>query len=174
MNTLGLGLELTPVAHGDGGPAWRIREAIASLPRDLPLFWGPDLGVSMGPLSGTWMADRRPGHPVGVSPLGAALLALQPEPLEVDEGTTVFEDPSGALARALEVSVAWVEGYGDGFQADPSAYWLGHADGADYRRGLEAGYEARHLISHECRECGTRLLPPQGAKCDGCTTERSR
>lgn len=58
------------------------------------------LGVICG--LADWRVDRTL-QPTGVSLVGAVLLWLQPEPDDV-------ESPAEAAARALSVSLAWVEG----------------------------------------------------------------
>jgi hypothetical protein len=88
------------------------------------------LGVICG-LS-DWRVDRNL-QPTGVSLVGAVLLALQPEPHELDS-------PVEAAARALGVSLAWVEGADAGWVGElMDVRRLAALDASLYLDGFEAG-----------------------------------
>lgn len=108
---------------------------------------------------GIWMRRGEPGvtcglsewrverhlQPQGVTVVGALLLALQPEPRDGEELAV-------AAARALEVSVSWVEGAEDGWDgAEMSAAWLARPDADLYVAGYEAGAEVRQAQNDQRR-----------------------
>ena len=93
-----------------------------------------DIGVVAGLVD--WRVDRGL-QPHGVSLGGAVLLHLQPEP---EEG----EEPLAAAARALGVSLAWVEGAEAAWCRElMSVAWLARQDADVYLNGFEAGAQVR-------------------------------
>jgi hypothetical protein len=127
----------------------------------IPLCFGPDrLGVTGGAFGSSWVIDRK-SIVRGVTIIGAALLSLQPE-FRADE------DPAGALARAMGVELAVVEGINDGWSMVPmSSYWTGSAAAQHYVNGFEVGGECRFMVTLVCRRCASRRFRDE-AKCPGC------
>lgn len=96
-----------------------------------------DIGVVAGLVD--WRVDRGL-RPHGVSLAGAVLLRLQPEP---EEG----EEPLAAAARALGVSLAWIEGAEAAWcREEMGVEWLGRPDADLYLDGYEAGAQVRHVF----------------------------
>lgn len=104
-----------------------------------------DYGVI--PTSDEWVIDdkRRPRR--HVSPLGAVVLAYQPDP------ATDMPDPA---ATALGVPFQWAEGFQDGFDRNLSGTWLGSVSRRLYMEGVEAGMQIRFELTKVCDRCSTR------------------
>lgn len=117
-------------------PRVRLVEAVVGARRRGIWMRRGEPGVSCG------LAEWRVDHglqPSGVTVLGALLLLLQPDPVD-------GEEEAAAAARALGVSVAWVEGAEDGWnEAEPSPDWLRRPDADLYNAGYEVGAELRAL-----------------------------
>ncbi len=112
-------------------------EAVAAMQRARVWMRCGDPGVLAGMFS--WRIDRHQQRR-GVSLAGAVLLHLQPEPAE-------GEGPLEAAARALGVSLAWVEGAEAGWCAElMDTAWLARADADLYMDGCEVGAQVRHVI----------------------------
>lgn len=118
-------------------PRTRVLEAVVRA-RELRIRLRQGEAGVIGSFSG-WRLDRLL-IPQGVSAMGAVLLHLQPE-------AEAGEEPAASAARALEVSLAWVEGLQDGWDRErttPGA--RNDMEQRDYLDGFEAGLFAR--LSH--------------------------
>lgn len=96
--------------------------------------------------AGGWEVDER-RRPVGVSPLGAVVLAYQPDK------SRDLPDPA---AEALGVSIHWAEGLADGFDKELTAHYLGSLARQQYLQGVEAGFALRFELTTNCSRCGSR------------------
>lgn len=103
-----------------------------------------DYGVIAGGFD--WMLDRR-RRPEGVHPLGALVLAYQPP---------VGTDMPEPAAQVLEVGLAYVQGFADGFDRTPDTTPIGSVAKRLYGDGLEAGFELRFELTRRCGRCGSR------------------
>src|SRR5438105_3205110 len=98
---------------GDGGlpvtPLDKLRAAIAEMERRGIRILHGERGVEGSVISGEWsvLTNRRP---IGVSPLGAVLLHVQPDASR--------QDIADHAAQALGAGIAWVEGFADGFDGE--------------------------------------------------------
>jgi hypothetical protein len=111
-------------------PRLQVAQALAAArQRGIPLRRS-EVGVVAG--LEEWRPDRRLS-PSGVSLVGAVLLAMQPEPRD-------HEDPTAAAARALGVSLAWVEGAEAGWAGElMDVARLAALDADLYLDGYEVG-----------------------------------
>lgn len=118
------------------------------------------LGVVRATLTGAWVIDRTVVP--GLNVVGCLLLQHQP-------ASTADEDPTAAAARAIGVSLAFMEGASDGFAMEAmNAFWVGSPhNGRDYLNGFEAGAEIRFLASKVCGNCGSRRFKSE-LRCPGC------
>ena len=135
-------------------PADKIRAAIAEMERRQIRILQGERGVLPGLLSGDWVMDPK-RRPLGVSPLGAVLLHLQPDASR--------QDIADHAAQALGVGIAWVEGFADGFDGESSSYYLGGLERRQYHWGLETGFLIRFELTVACPECASRHF-----RCDPC------
>jgi hypothetical protein len=118
-------------------PLTHLLEAVAAMQARRVWMRCGDPGVLPGMFS--WRVDRHV-HPRGVSLVGAVLLHLQPEP---GEG----EEPLAAAARALGVSLAWVEGAETGWCDElMDTAWLARPDADLYLDGHEVGSQVRAVF----------------------------
>jgi hypothetical protein len=118
-------------------PARIVTDAIlAAVDKHLKVSSNPDLGVHCtSTYAPGWEVDPRAS---AISPLGAVLLARQPE----------INEPIAALVHALGVGFMWQEGFDHGCAAD--ALNENHLAGLDrdlYRDGYKVGAEARVLLN---------------------------
>lgn len=128
--------DIQPSAARAADPARIITEAInAAIDRGLTVSSKPDLGVHCtSTWAPTWAPDPRSP---AVSPLGAVLLAAQPQ----------VSEPTAALVAALGVGSLFAEGFDAGCDgAKPSETLQKGPDAPLYRQGYALGVETRiHL-----------------------------
>jgi hypothetical protein len=105
-----------------------------------------DYGVI--PSAEEWVVDEQ-RRPVGVSPLGAIVLAYQPD---------VTEDMPDPAAHVLGVSPAYAEGVADGFDRDLTGHFAGAVSRQHYLFGVEVGYMLRFDLTTRCERCSTSHL----------------
>lgn len=111
-------------------PRVQIGEALAAARARGIRLRRSEVGVVCG--LGEWRIDRHL-TPGGVSLAGAVLLALQPEPQDGEEALA-------AAARALGVSLAWMEGAEAGWAGEErDQRRAGGLDAEVYRDGYEVG-----------------------------------
>jgi hypothetical protein len=142
-------------------PRLRVLEAIfTARAQGTPLAFEEEIGVRPALVAGRWCVDRSRGIRA-INIIGALLLQWQTEPMQ-------DEDPVATVARELRVPLAWAEGVQDGWNGDPSTYWLGQTETAKhYRSGLDVGYEARLHASLVCPACNARRMKGE-ERCPGC------